>query len=142
MYNALPATNEGSEGSMAVNLPPGKELDIEVAKRVMGEDVSPVMIPMKYKVTGRASGSDKVHDHGTIGMETSMRYIKPYSTDISAAWEIVEKLSPSEDEFRLSRFHNEEWYCTFAYFKGWEEIGATAPHAICLAALKAVGHQE
>ncbi len=78
-----------------------------------------------------------------------------YSTDIAAAWEIVEKLKignrctvadgwQSRDTLHI-RFNDPGW-CAGWVFPGADYMGAenwvfgeTAAHAICLAALKAVG---
>lgn len=72
-----------------------------------------------------------------------------YSTNIAKAWQIVEKFRHGDDRFvaacmelHLSDACEEkDWYCTFyapdlAKHEVWAE---TAPLAICLAALKAVG---
>ena len=78
-----------------------------------------------------------------------------YSTSIAAAWEVVEKLRAMNSTLELYSpgalvndemgIHAVEWQATF---KSWEEPwgphgpsveAQTAPHAICLAALKAVG---
>jgi hypothetical protein len=74
---------------------------------------------------------------------------KPYSTDIAAAWEVVEKFGHfhiqtvfgdgSVDSFgEMIRVR----LTTEATLQGrtMESIAETAPHAICLAALKAVGY--
>lgn len=67
--------------------------------------------------------------------------LRPYSTDISAAWEVVEKYKWAEPELRYS----DEQHCwVFSLHKasGYpNECGDTAPHAICLAALRAVGYE-
>lgn len=74
-----------------------------------------------------------------------------YSTDISAAWEVVEKMhehpkpvlmlvAPQQD------YNNEKWRAEFSR-KGWDEkspyhyaaSAETAPHVICLAALRFFG---
>lgn len=76
-----------------------------------------------------------------------------YSTDISAAWEVVEKVSsswlvksPWENVFQI--------HFTNGHYGNFEIIlkldngdvvsqwvcGETAPHAICLASLKIIGH--
>lgn len=102
----------------------GRELDALVAEKVMGLDCSWRCVTLDG--TGRDRGP--------------ARRIKPYSTNIDAAWEVVEKLK----ENHTVNIHG--------YSDGWEVglIGPgsaavdgqaeTAPHAICLAALKAVGH--
>ena len=64
-----------------------------------------------------------------------------YSTDIAAAWEVVEKLKA--DGFSLMAEwddHDGMWYFGFSNASSYKAGEAdTAPHAICLAALKAVG---
>lgn len=63
--------------------------------------------------------------------------ISHFSTDIAAAWEVVERLRSRGYRFEVRSQPQGFW----VYFG--EEMSAeapTAPHAICLAALKAVGH--
>lgn len=56
-----------------------------------------------------------------------------YSTDISAAWKVIEKLTEDGDAFTLLYDHG--W---FANKDGvYEVCETTAPHAICIAALAA-----
>lgn len=63
-----------------------------------------------------------------------------YSTCMADAWQIVEKLSPVEDEFRLTQWERKDWFCTFDYFGATSRVEATtAPLAICLAALAVLG---
>lgn len=79
---------------------------------------------------------------GLFGLHTTSR---PYSTDISAAWEVVtsNKFGAQGYGFALDFEHfGAVWKCAF-HWK--EELGEfveadTAPLAICLAALKALGH--
>jgi hypothetical protein len=87
-------------------------------------------------------------------------FVPAYSTDIAAAWQVVEKLTRPlanirDGEWCLDRLgyrcceHDEdgvhgEWRCSFRADKGedaeWVHVTAsTAPLAICLAALKACG---
>ena len=59
----------------------------------------------------------------------------PYSTDIAAAWEIVEKL-------RLAigpSYCGSGWYCTWMTGGAHGAIADSAPLAICRAALREVG---
>lgn len=61
----------------------------------------------------------------------------PYSTDISAAWEIVEKLKATE--LVALCFHDGHWHCEINCCDGErpiDEEGDTAPMAICLAFLE------
>lgn len=66
--------------------------------------------------------------------------IPNYSTEITEAWEIVEKLRPHF----LIRIENSGslWIIDFGCSDPITRIGAvSAPHAICLAALQAVGYK-
>jgi len=94
---------------------PGRELDTLVAEKVMGLN------------------HDKLDGYPAY-----------YSTDIAAAWEVVEKLIP-------------DCFLTLQWIEGWEVShfepgpygghmhlahGDSAPHAICLAALKALEERD
>lgn len=113
---------------MGAVMAPGRELDALVAEKVLGYEITP----------GGYTG-----------------YLPSFSTDIAAAWEVVEKLRAMNSTLELYSpgalvndemgIHAVEWQATF---KSWEEPwgphgpsveAQTAPHAICLAALKAVG---
>lgn len=60
----------------------------------------------------------------------------PYSTSISAAWEVVEKMEMYvKIEYMLGR----KVYLVEIGPEYVQSIASTAPHAICLAALKAKG---
>lgn len=70
-----------------------------------------------------------------------------YSTDIAAAWGVVTKMM-ERTTFGLDwlGFDGEEWRCVFAWTapehntdKPYAAVATTAPRAICLAALAAVG---
>lgn len=89
---------------------PGRELDLLVAEKIFGWSPSQVYDKHSYL---------------------------SYSTDISAAWEVVEKVK-SEYSVTIDTCleHEGKWLCTFAYH---QVEGDSAPHAICLAALKAKG---
>lgn len=97
---------------------PGKELDALIAEKVTG-----------WKPSGLLG-----KDHKYAVKEF---YEPPhYSTDIAAAWEVVDKIAPLDD-FRLA-FRNGEWFAEFSSMINQFAQAGTAPHAICLAALKAV----
>jgi len=99
---------------------PGKELDALVAEKVMGIKL--------------ASNESLWFKNPTM--------IKPYSTDIEAAWELVGQIfGIHELQFQVDGMPT-RWTAMFYhhYFKekNFRETCDTAPHAICLAALKAV----
>jgi hypothetical protein len=132
---------------------PGRELDALVAEKVLG--CKPFLGTdgvTKYCNCGRTSSfDDGAHEMRSGGL-------KPYSTSISAAWEVVEKLSQQSRILQLiqaeegdynretgkprgwfAHLPRKHWDLASAYGPyDWTE-GDTAPHAIALAALKAVG---
>ncbi len=108
---------------------PGKELDALIAEKVMGLAVEKFMINPP-KPTGWVK----------LKLDTNSKSFElpKYSTDISAAWEVVEKFVP------LSLDHTDgNWRCGIAKEGEVYHAGAeSAPHAICIAALKAVGYED
>ncbi len=112
---------------------PGRELDALVAEKVMG--FKPCSDPI-----GKC---DAAHMSPPLCWDGSE--LKPYSTNISAAWEVVEKVSLLGWERALGKTRDGEW-CTLYHDLldsdhrcDFSTRGESAPHAICLAALNAVG---
>lgn len=76
---------------------------------------------------------------------TNCRYdYPPYSTDIAAAWEVVEKMGGEVGSPGDGPYQRKDKWAAFIPCPGKDNggkwgYGDTAPHAICLAALKAVG---
>lgn len=105
---------------------PGRYLDAMVAEKVMGWRHDP----------GTYEGSRYLLD--PAGARSA---IPNYSTDIAAAWEVVEKLKGATAHFQLQSIPGGWSTRIFRVPAGLsnEEIADTAPMAICLAALKAVG---
>ena len=67
-----------------------------------------------------------------------------YSTDITAAWEVVEKFHKIDVSHTF-----DGWFCSidtsdeYGQNGTWSHAqGQSAPHAICLAALNVVGEEE
>ena len=106
-----------------LNLSPGRDLDSHIALRVMG--LKEIIIVGKH--------------YFTDPIDTQL---KSYSTDIRAAWEVVEKLSRGQvDRSFVMEFHFERYYARFGEvpFRPYRnEMYVTAPEAICKAALQAV----
>jgi hypothetical protein len=109
---------------------PGRELDALVAEKVMGyrrhhDDCNTYWVD--------SDGEEPTHSHD-------------YSTDIAAAWEVVEKLAEKRIQISAAPLWGSEgrmiWEATWKKVNDtWNPVHAnSAPHAICLAALKAVGH--
>lgn len=107
---------------------PGRELDLLIAEKVMGYD------PIE----------NMVYDaQPPISVVPPWRPLPYYSTDIAAAWEVVEKM---REESVYSFIDNTQspggkYFCSMVTIdKGMAGArAATAPHAICLAALRAKG---
>lgn len=107
---------------------PGRELDKLVAERVMGLDVSNPSSPMSCDVC-----------HKDFYFDGS---IKPYSTEIGAAWEVARKFTKLGYGITLTQLKDGQWHCLFDgkdSMNDFEAIGESEAHAICLAALKTNG---
>lgn len=122
----------------------GRELDALVAEKVMG-DVR-LIEPVVVGVPG--------HERSLFWKAGSMLMENPpeYSQSIEYAWQVVEKLKERSDLFPQVgwvRVHDNQYQhrCEIwmndpeAHKHGWlaDIYADTAPLAICLAALKAVG---
>lgn len=130
---------EQTEGS---DLPPGRELDALIAEKVMG-------LVLEQKCT-QCDGTgyvdqDRCHIcHYSLGHPGVKKiFPKEYSTDIAAAWEVVEKILSTGIDFTLEAGPNkttkERYYGVSINDVDPQYSEISAPHAICLAALKAVG---
>lgn len=135
---------------------PGRELDALVAEKVMGYAVRASNDDWVdgYKVAEKKSDFGKSDKVFTISGPLTVKRDRPmknYSTSISAAWDAVNKLM--RERFQNDRVGFRINFCSvvtpffwMAYFgleqsENYSACGDTAPHAICLAALKAVGHE-
>lgn len=130
----------------------GRELDILIAEKVMGwtrEPINPLSIEPDRRGWLNVNGYYFSHPDATTYENEKL---PKYSTNIAAAWEVVEKIKMekcminiNEDatfsSVQIERFHplptGGTWSCIVE-----SSDGESAPHAICLAALKAVGYDE
>lgn len=128
-------------------LPPGRELDALIAERVMGwEYAQSSPDPKNFFCREFGNNAGWWHDPRYTGWACAQCSPPPqYSTDIAAAWEVVEKMrGPVEGvncggDFDLGDASRHRGvYCRFKGGHGYAEA-QTFPHAICLAALAAVG---
>lgn len=111
---------------------PGRELDELVAEKVM-----------RMYLDFRSGKWIEPPCDSTSPITGILKRIPPYSIDIAAAWEIVSKMEDLEFDFQIS---NDQigWLAIFTRkhadggTTAYKGSGETAPHAICLAALKAV----
>ncbi len=112
---------------MGNSMIPGRELDALVAEKVMDMDSELLAVCRSY-----------------VSLESAYAQacnpLPRYSTDIAAAWLIVEKLDLLTGEY-LGKNKHGEWVILDPNWGAPTETppGTTPAHAICLAALKAVG---
>ena len=99
---------------------PGRELDTKIEIEVFG--LKPSKTTPGWVVEG-----------------VRARPPRPFSTDIAAAWEVVEKMSEQWPQYQLAKIED-GWSVMWGFDGyGWQEAtGKTAPEAICKAALLAV----
>lgn len=115
---------------------PSRELDALVAERVMGwtEIESKGHVFIESQILGVKPG--------TIASATGYKpkFVVPhYSTDIAAAWDVVGKFDYLY-LFRGKSMFDGKYECKLVGVDSFDfcAYGETAPHAICLAALKAL----
>jgi len=130
---------------------PGRELDALVAEKIFGMtfDVGNGPCPMTQFVHYVEQQFDVAKTNSGVELHTLLlkkekllMQIPHYSTDISAAWEVVEKTKLLEN-YAMGIFQGEwtiaeEFSCVV---QGIIAQAATAPYAICLAALKLCGEK-
>lgn len=120
---------------------PGRKLDAVIAEKVMeykrwktpyGVE-SDVLIHLDWY---RADGQNGIIQNKALF--DLLTQIPRFSTDIAAAWEVVEKLREKHWYFKLYCHHG-EWAVLLDHQTASDEMkGLTAPHGICMAALRAV----
>lgn len=143
------------------DLPPGRELDALIAEKVMGwvkQENSPEIDDW------RTPENDKRYKE-LVDKGIFLPYRRSYfygqnarvcfspSTDISAALEVITKLQSLGKSFEMTwdaheinkKFTVSNFNCEGLPYRGWSfedkdicESSESAPHAICLASLKAV----
>lgn len=133
---------------------PGRELDVVIAERVMGwsrrgagDHTKPEHRPSK-DFPGRVINNwDSKGPHDYLespggrsriyfcGCDDIGEEIPRYSSDIAATWEVVERLHKLDPDDGLKIWFIGHWQASFGATIADAD---TAPHAICLAALKAV----
>jgi hypothetical protein len=111
-------------------------LDALIAEKVMGWG------------TLKKNGNTYLVNHQGVPGIILEHQLPPYSTDIAAAWEVVKRVNGvSKTNFYVSYSeYSGEWWAQFQCRKEtWfakEVSDHSVPHAICLAALRAVGHDS
>ena len=109
-----------------------RELDALVAERVMGCRVAWNAAPYCD------CSVDRPHD---IATDDDTFELPLYSTDIAAAWEVVEKIIARGNNVWVG-FYGNTWHMHFTEDALSQYPADTAPKAICLAALQVMDVQQ
>ena len=117
---------------------PGRELDA-VVSGLIGLD--PSDWPWECYVEKHSTDEGVWCYCCVMNVREGDRVPPPYSTDIAAAWDMLDAPVFAGHHFEVGRAFNLQgravgWYARVA--NGPIQKSSTAPHAICLAALKAV----
>lgn len=132
----------------------GRELDALIAEKVMGwkrmsymEAEPGCKYPSPERITGYWHSLDLKEQRRA---EDCDDYYSPEdawspSTDIASAWEVVEKMGRHEISIHMRSDSNTDCVTKRYYLMDYTcrallAEAETAPHAICLAALKAIEH--
>ena len=115
--------------SPAEEMNPGPELDALIAERVMGW-------------TARWPADQHAENEPRWNTPEGHNHLLEFSKDHGDAWEVVEKLR-DDYHFNVDKVESanggfEAWKVSFV--QGLFSKSKSFPHAICLAALKAVGY--
>jgi hypothetical protein len=106
----------------------GRDLDALVAEKVMGHEVHRDVRWREPAILGP-------------GQRIANTPMPRYSTDIAAAWAVIQKLMETHFMYSLNASHESGHWCVFYPASGSPvegEYADTAPLAICRAALAAV----
>ena len=118
---------------------PGRELDALIAEKIMGIPVYKEGDEAQTFIGGAGYDPCKHHVYKLLDGRVA-GWFPCYSTDISAAWEVVERANLFL-EINMCKHFTGRWLVTDISNEGVLGKSRSLPHAICLAALKAVGHE-
>lgn len=111
----------------------GRELDAAVAERVMGYTLDYEFADLNFN--GAPCVKELRDQYDEWGL------LPAYSTDIAAAWLVVEKLAAQGLRLSLDAFGGDPWWAEFAdekWERGAQATAPTASEAICRVALAAM----
>jgi hypothetical protein len=141
-YNPTVRTSGEDELSDIDTMPAGREMDVLIAEDVMGWEqhchTGRMMWCLPYPGhRAMAIAQPEMTRPVTVSDDSGDHDVTPFhpSTDIAAAWRVVEKMK-ERHWFLLTDRSATEWYAAFSDKAKAREI--SAPLAICRAALRAV----
>lgn len=124
-----------------------RQLDAEIAEKVFGlTDVEFVKSGHRSRQKDGSTFGMFVHDTLVHMGDSGQEVVPNYSTDIKCAWDVAEKLNAIGYEFEfesdvtgMRKEHSARFYNSgLRHETEWSD-SHTAPRAICLAALRALG---
>jgi hypothetical protein len=125
----------------------GREMDAEIGRRVFGLAVRTITQIDHRGAHDEPGYSDPPRRMGDGRMGVAAHALPLYSTDLGAAWQVVDKLrAEGHGEFQLSADPDptDAWIASFSVPLGdappFFPMAPTAPLAICLAALAIRDH--
>lgn len=129
-----------------MDLKPGRELDALIAEKIFGCKVEYSSIYTEEPCC--CCKPDEIHSD--FFEETGLygKFVKGYSTDIAAAWEAVEMFMGKGYHVCVHKYFGNDYWTAQIDQNSLDVTGviasqaSSAPHAICLAALKAIGFTE
>jgi hypothetical protein len=115
----------------------GREIDALVAERIMRWTRETYWV-----ATGRGPHEERSGLFGPGGIRDVDQF-PCYSTEIAAAWEVVERMGECGREMRIYHFSvdDEKWYYSVEFlprFANTHTMVKSAPLAICRSALQAI----
>lgn len=127
---------------------PGKELDALVAEHVMGFYVNRFLYTYIHdgktkECTTWMIDPKRKEEPAQTRQDITINPI-PYSTDIAMAWKVADKIRHFSRlyDFEIYAYGDNQFTATFTTNKEYiAHSDESAPHAICLAALNAVGYE-
>ena len=127
----------------------GRELDALIAEKVMGwsSQADGLYWDAGNHRTRLVLGSIIAKKRKEMGLENAQDFVFAPSTNIADAWEVVERLvstpGPNGDHHSVRVDYSGDAVVVIDENEDWQvsAIAATAPLAICLAALEAVSQE-
>jgi hypothetical protein len=111
----------------------------EILNMKAGDDMNALVATEIFKM-------EESHEPSWWWLDGMMEELPDYSTDIGAAWKVVEEVAGPESLFSatvVGQYAGGQWRCLFSNaFDAFDVTAETAPLAICRAALLAITKEK